>query len=216
MTNNGFFIHIESGDIFYQRFNTNENFYNFLIAQQDKTKAAIPKRVTYSHIFEKYTQSFLPAFFIDDIEKFDPLIHKNSKNLFYRFNDFIRHRVEKIFFRHTAKVLDSFGMKKNEEKDRKFSIEKIIHSVEFSNPYENSIEKNPEIWGTIESNYRIIRRVYQHLYTDVADIFYEYIHSLNADEIFELDEDLKSNGWGAINLLKIENSLELLSIFQLF
>ena len=216
MTNNGFFIHIESGDIFYQRFNTNENFYNFLIAQQDKTKAPIPKRVTYSHIFEKYTQSFLPAFSIDDIEKFDPLIHKNSKNLFYRFNDSIRHRVEKIFFRHTAKVLDSFGMKKNEEKDRKFSIEKIIHSVEFSNPYENSIEKNPEIWGTIESNYRIIRRVYQHLYTDVADIFYEYIHSLNADEIFELDEDLKSNGWGAINLLKIENSLELLSIFQLF
>ena len=124
--------------------------------------------------------------------------------------------MEKIFFRHTAKVLDSFGMKKNEEKDRKFSIEKIIHSVEFSNPYENSIEKNSEIWGTIESNYRVIRRVYQHLYTDVADIFYEYIHSLNADEIFELDEDLKSNGWGAINLLKIENSLELLSIFQLF
>lgn len=145
MTNNGFFIHIESGDIFYQRFNTNENFYNFLIAQQDKTKAPIPKRVTYSHIFEKYTQSFLPAFSIDDIEKFDPLIHKNSKNLFYRFNDFIRHRVEKIFFRHTAKVLDSFGMKKNEEKDKKFSIEKIIHSVELSNPYENSIEKNPEI-----------------------------------------------------------------------
>ena len=124
--------------------------------------------------------------------------------------------MEKIFFRHTSKILDSFGMKKNEERDRQFLIEKIIHSVEFSNPYENSIEKNPEIWDTIESNHKIIRRVYQHLYTDVADIFYEYIHSLNADEIFELDEDLKSNGWGAINLLKIENSLELLSIFQLF
>lgn len=90
MTNNSFSIHIESGDIFYQRFNTNENFYNFLIAQQDKTKAPIPKRITYSHIFEKCTESFLPAFSIGDFEKFDLLIHKNSKNLFYRFNDFIK------------------------------------------------------------------------------------------------------------------------------
>ena len=33
MTNNSLSIYIESGDIFYQNFNTNENFYNFLLAQ---------------------------------------------------------------------------------------------------------------------------------------------------------------------------------------
>ena len=32
MANNSFSVHIESGDIFYQNFNTGENFYNFLIA----------------------------------------------------------------------------------------------------------------------------------------------------------------------------------------
>ena len=39
MTNNSLSIHIESGNIFYQNFNTNENFYGFLLAQQDETKA---------------------------------------------------------------------------------------------------------------------------------------------------------------------------------
>ena len=113
---------------------------------------------------------------------------------------------------------DSVGLKKNEERDRQFLVEKLIHGVEFSNSYENSIEKNPEINKTVESNYRILielRRVYQHLYADIADIFIEYIHSLDADEIQELDEDLKTNGWGAKTLLEIENSFELSSIFQL-
>lgn len=56
-----------------------------------------------------------------------------------------------------------------------------------------------------------MRRVYQHLFTDVADIFLSIfsIHSLDADEIYQLNNDLKSNGWGAINFIEIENSLEL-------
>ena len=39
MTNNSVSILIESGNIFYQNFNTNENFCSFLLAQQDETKA---------------------------------------------------------------------------------------------------------------------------------------------------------------------------------
>ena len=58
--------------------------------------------------------------------------------------------------------------------------------------------------------------MYQNLYADIADTFIENIHSLDADEIQELDEDLKTNGWGAKTALEIENSFELLSIFRLF
>ena len=57
--------------------------------------------------------------------------------------------------------------------------------------------------------------MYQNLYVDIADTFIENIHSLDADEIQELDEDLKTNGWGAKTLLEIQNSFELLSFFQL-
>ena len=86
-------------------------------------------------------------------------------------------------------------MKKIEERDRQFLVEKIINGVEFSNSYKNSFEKKPEKIETIKSNCRIIIRVYQSLYSDLADIFFEYIHSLNPDEIQQLNKHLKSNGW---------------------
>ena len=69
-------------------------------------------------------------------------------------------------------------------------MEKIIHGVEFQNPYENSIEKKSEMIETVEKNYKIIRRVYKDLFTEVADIFLEYIHSLYPNEIQQLDNDI--------------------------
>ena len=55
MTNNSLSIHFESGNIFYQSFNTIENSYNFLLAQQDETKAVVPKRISYHKIFPKFS-----------------------------------------------------------------------------------------------------------------------------------------------------------------
>ena len=97
-----------------------------------------------------------------------------------------------------------------------FLVQKIIHAVEFKHPHENSIEKTPEIIDTVENNYRIIRWIYQHLYADIADMFFEYIHSLDPHEIQQLDGDIKTIGYCVINLLEIDNALELLSNFQLF
>ena len=54
------------------------------------------------------------------------------------------------------------------------------------------------------------------LFADIADNFIEYIHSLDPNEIQELDDDLKANRWEAETLLEIENAYELLTIFQMF
>ena len=114
------------------------------------------------------------------------------------------------------KVKNSIDLERIQQRDRQFLIEKIIHGVEFSSPYSNSVEKKPEIIDTVESSYRIIIRVYQQSFTDIADIFFKYIHSLDADEVQQLDDNLKSSRWGAIDFLKIENTSKLLSLFQLF
>ena len=71
-------------------------------------------------------------------------------------------------------------------------MENIIHAVESANPYENSVEKKTEIIEAVESNYRVIRRVYQYMYADIADIFLEFIHSLDPNEIQKLDEETKA------------------------
>ena len=45
MTLNRLSIHIANGDIFYENHNTGENFYNFLIDQQNEDGAFIPKKI---------------------------------------------------------------------------------------------------------------------------------------------------------------------------
>ena len=89
MTNSSLSIHVEFGIIFYQNFNTNQNFYSFLLAQQGETKSIVPKRFSYRYSFEKYIQSYSPSFAIDDTEKCDLYSNKNAKYLFYKFNDWI-------------------------------------------------------------------------------------------------------------------------------
>ena len=62
-------------------------------------------------------------------------------------------------------MLDTVGLKKIEEKNKQFLIEKLIHSVEFEDLYATNPEKNnkktTEILSTMEGNYSILRRVYQ-------------------------------------------------------
>ena len=43
MTSNRLCIYIANGDIFYENFNTGENFYNFLLDQQNENAAFVPK-----------------------------------------------------------------------------------------------------------------------------------------------------------------------------
>lgn len=113
MTSNRLSIHIEDEDTFYENVNTGESSYNFLMTQQNEDAAFISKNFVYRNTFEKYINSFLPAFSIDDVEKYDLYSNKNSKYLFYRFNDYVKaygNKRRKI--RHTQKIKDSVGIKK--------------------------------------------------------------------------------------------------------
>ena len=82
MTKNKLSIHVELGDVFYDNQNTGENFYSFLLSQQNDEVAYVPKKNSYINSFEQYITTFLQAFSIDDQEKFDLLAFKNSKYLF--------------------------------------------------------------------------------------------------------------------------------------
>ena len=217
MTQNKLSIHVESGDIFYDNHNTEENFYSFLLSQQNDEAAYVPKKFSYNDTFEKYI-SFLQNFSIDDQEKLNLLSFKNSKYLFYRFNDFVKiYGNPRYKLLHTRKMLDSTALKKLEYKNKQFLVEKIIQGVEFENIYQSHPEQKPEMIQTLESNYKVARRVYQHLHIDIAELFYEYIQSIDSYEQQDIEEDMKINGWGTVeNIRSIKDSMRLLNIFQDF
>ena len=117
MTNNSLSIYIETGDIFYNDFSTKENFYNFLLTQQDELKQFIPKQISYHYSFEKYTRSYLLSFSLEEIDELDLLSNKNAKYLLYTFNDWIESMgAERILIRHTSKVRDKIGLQENRGK----------------------------------------------------------------------------------------------------
>ena len=161
--------------------------------------------MSYSKSFEEYISNFLQQFSIDDQEKFDLLAFKNSKYLFYRFNDFIKaYGNPRYKLLHTRKMLDTVAVEKIEEKNKQFLIEKLIHSVEFEDLYATNPERKPEILYLMEKNYRILRRVYQQLHIDTTELFSEFINSLSSYEIHDMDEDIKANVWGIKKKLKLK------------
>ena len=162
MTENRLSVNVVSGDIFYNNNNTGENFYNFLLSQQNDEAAFVPKKFSYSKDFETDISTFLQDFPVEDLEKFDLLAFKNSKYLFCEFNVYIKvYGNPRYKLLHTRKMPNTVSFQKLEAKDKQFLIEKITHGIEFESLYNTKTEKNPEIIETVESNYRVARRVYQ-------------------------------------------------------
>ena len=118
---------------------------------------------------------------------------------------------------HTRKMLDSKALEKLENKNKQFMIEKIIQGVELENVYQSNPEQKPEMIKTIESNYKIARRVYQQLCFDISELFHEYIQSIDLYEQQDIEEDMKFNEWGTVeNIKAIKDSMRLLNLFQDF
>ena len=113
-------------------------------------------------------------------------------------------------------MLDTVGMKKVEEKNKHILIEKVIYGVEFENLYKSDFERKPEIMSTIESNYRIARRVYQQLHIDISGLFADFIRSMSSYELEDMNEDIRANGWGIKKLTEVEDAQELMKYFKIF
>ena len=95
-------------------------------------------------------------------------------------------------------------------------LEKIVHGIEFENLYATNFERKPEIMSTTERNYRIARRVYQQLYIDTAELFAEFIRSLDSFQQRDLDEDIRANVWGIKKISEVSDAQGHLQIFQDF
>ena len=75
-------IHVETGNIFYENYNTNESIYDFLLRQQDETKKIIHATLTYKDSFSNYLRYFLDDIDAETVGKCDFFINKNVKYFF--------------------------------------------------------------------------------------------------------------------------------------
>ena len=82
MQENSMSIHLESENLFYDNFDTQENFYDFLLNQQDQNKLIIKKKIAYYKSFKQYLSDFLQSFDYEEIDNIDLFSDKNA-NIYF-------------------------------------------------------------------------------------------------------------------------------------
>ena len=143
-------IHLQSGNLFYDNFNTQENCYDFLLNQQDKKKVIIKKKTAYYKTFKRY------YFHYEKIDKFDLFSDKNAKYLFCKSNAYLEgtHQPKKSG-RHTIKVNGKFSLGKLQEVSWQYVLTQIIKVAHKpKNEVVNDVQ-NLYIFENILSNYRV-------------------------------------------------------------
>ena len=75
------------------------------------------------------------------------------------------------------------------------------------------VEKKPETIETIESNYRIARRVYLQLYIDISVLFADFIRSMDSFEIHDMDNDIKANEWAIKKITDVNDAEDFMTTF---
>ena len=183
MRENKLLIHIESGNVYFDNFNTNESIYDFLLWKQDFEKKLTNGDFSYGGVFSRYINEFLSGIDSEADNRFDLLTKKDAK---YRYivsvTTFNLETLKKIkiigtniwrfycAWRSSRKGLAVPAWDPNLKNWR---------CKPESKHYKYRIEDNKT---KIEKNYKIYMRVYNSTYRSVAENFKEHILSLNIDE----------------------------------
>ena len=83
-------IHIESGDIYFGKYNTSESLFDFLKMQQNENHSFIDHDFYYNSSYDEYFREFLNDITGEENEKYDYFTNRNAKYLLYRFNDMLQ------------------------------------------------------------------------------------------------------------------------------
>ena len=128
-------IHNESGNIFFNNLETNESIYGFFQQQENQSKAIIKHRhFTFTDSYEDYFEWLVHGFKGNEDQKHNVLTNKNSKYLFYQFNDYLEHIFEPIKrVRHSVITDDDLVLEVIQNKNRQYFIETILIACKTNN-----------------------------------------------------------------------------------
>ena len=89
-------IHIETGNIYYDNTDTNESLHNFIIAQQNPISGTTDHSFSFDRDYVTFFEWLVNAFSTPKKHKLDIFTYKNSKFLFYHFNDYLQQNGEQL------------------------------------------------------------------------------------------------------------------------
>ena len=154
-------IHVETGNIYYDNNDTNESNHNFILAQANPISGEIDHTFTFDRDYVTYFQWLTDAFSESKKNKLDIFTNKNSKFLFYYFNDYLEQngdQMEKI--RHSVVTQDYIAAEQIQDKNWKYFVESLLS---FS---QNATDKEYQKSFLLDTqeNVLILKKTYEKLY----------------------------------------------------
>ena len=128
-------IHIETENIFFNNLDTNEPIYDFFQKQENIEKVNMHSdNFTFTDSYEDHFEWLVYRFKPGDGQKYDDLTKKNSKYLFYRFNDYLQGVLEPIKpVRHGIITDDDIALDVIQNENWQYFIETILKTCQTNN-----------------------------------------------------------------------------------
>ena len=131
MKKNKLKIHIDTCNIYYDNTDTNESIYGFLLTQEDDTKKFIDFKFIYSGSYEQYFNEYLVKINQKNDDALDVLTNKNSKVLFYHYNDLLFNiNLDPLPVRHSRISDDEFPTETIQTENWQYFIERILEACQ--------------------------------------------------------------------------------------
>ena len=125
---------VESENIYNDNNDTNESIYGFFENQEDETKRWIDFEFVLSDDYDDYLIKYLVNIKDGNDKKYDMPTNRNSKFLFYRFNDYLRQVSEPTKpVRHSIVLNDETALEILKNKDWEYFIERILEACQSNN-----------------------------------------------------------------------------------
>ena len=127
-------IHIETDNIFFNSLDTNGSIYSFFQQQENQSKAKINFEFSFTDRYEDYFDWLVQGFKGSEDQKYDVLTNKNSKYLFYQFNDYLERLLQPIRpVRHSIITDDDLVLEVIQNEKWQYFIETIWTACKTNN-----------------------------------------------------------------------------------
>ena len=179
-------IHVETGNIYYDDKDTNESIHDFIIAQQNPISGAIEHNFVFDHDYITYFDWLINGFSTSQKQKLDIFKNKNSKFLFYHFNEYSQQaKLELKKIKHSVVMQDYIAAEEIQNKDWQYFVESVLKSS--IEPKEKESVKQFQL-DTLE-NITIVKKTYEKLYNTVAKSFFSTLQKLPFEERENISDD---------------------------
>ena len=195
-------IHVETGNIYYDNHDTNESIHNFILTQANPVSGEIDHAFTFDRDYVTYFQWLTEAFSESKKNKLDIFTNKNSKSLFYHFNDYLEQNGDQMKkIKHSILTQDYVAEEEIQDKNWKYFVESILS---FS---QNAADKEYQKSFVLDTqeNVVILKKTYEKLYNQISKQFNKTLNKMPFDLFKEIENDFRREKYEIEDIKNLDN-----------